>query len=87
MAKDLKALLMEVDKMFPFSKRKLSTYNYSLGKFPSGWNFKVVNNRYTWSDKQLQHEFGLYAQPEFAVQAFLDYVKKNKINVRRLCHA
>jgi hypothetical protein len=84
-AKDLRALLMEVDKMFPSSKPKLSSYNYSLGKFPYGWQFTVVNNWYAWADKGLQHEFGVYSQPELAVLAFLDYVKTNKINVRYLC--
>jgi len=83
---DLKSLLLEVDKLFPASAHGLTSYNYTLGKFPSGWCFRVVNDWYKWSDKQLKHEFGIYREPEYAVQAFLDYVSANKINVMALSH-
>jgi len=84
--KDLKTLLLEADKMFPSSKKpKLATYNYSLGKFPYGWVFTVVNNWYRWMDKGYKTNFGAYQEPEYAVAAFLSYVKEHKINVRKLC--
>lgn len=86
MGNDLKSLLIEVDKLFPTCKKpKLSSYNYYLGRFPYGWSFTVVNSWYKWSDAKLQHEFGAYKEPEYAVGAFLSYVKLNKINVKKLC--
>lgn len=87
MASDLKSLLAQVDKLFPPSKSgTLDTYNYSLGKFPRGWQFVLTNDWYKWADKRYEHQFGLYREPEYAVKAFLDYVKEKKINVKALCH-
>lgn len=82
---DLKQLLIEVDKLFPKRKKPyLTCYNYTLGKFPYGWVFSVVNSWQNWSNNNLQHKFGAYEQPEYAVHAFLNYVKENKINVKKL---
>lgn len=83
--KDLKALLIEVDKMFQKSKPKLCSFNYSLNKYPYGWKFSVIKNWHKWLDVGAEVDFGVYEQPEFAVLAFLNYVKKHKINVRELC--
>jgi hypothetical protein len=87
MKKDLKSLLNEVDKLFPSSSSnsKNKPYNYSLGKFPNGWQFNVINDWNKWFDNGFLSYFGRYSQPEKAVQAFLDYVKKHKINVKKLC--
>ena len=83
--KTLKELLKEADKLFPKSKKpKLCSYNYILGKFPYGWVFNVTTNWYNWGRNNLKHQFGAYNEPEYAVQAFLDYVKKHKINVMKL---
>jgi len=87
-AKTLRALLQEVDALFPAAvDGALDTYNYSLGKFPRGWQFVLTNDWYKWSDKGYESHFGLYREPEHAVQAFLSYVKSKKINVKSLCHA
>ena len=86
-SRTLKALLQDVDALFPPAvDGALDTYNYSLGKFPRGWQFVLTNNWYAWSDKGYEHQFGLYQEPEHAAQAFLNYVKAKKINVRALCH-
>jgi len=86
MSKHLNNLLKEVDKLFPsFSEPKLCTYNYTLGKFPYGWVFTVTNNWYAWSERDLEHNFGAYKEPEYAIQAFLDYVAAHKIDVMELC--
>lgn len=87
--KDLKILLLEADKMFPTSKPRevpiLAPYNYHLGKFPYGWVFTVVNDWHKWIDKGYTTSFGAYNEPEYAVSAFLAYVKKHKIKVLKLC--
>jgi hypothetical protein len=84
---DLKTLLAKVDALFPKPKKDgLGTYNYSLGKFPRGWQFVLTNNWYAWSYNGYKHRFGLYREPEYAVEAFLAYVKQHKINVKKLCH-
>lgn len=85
----LSMLLSEVDKLFKHksTKHRLSTYDYTLGRFPSGWQFSVVNSWYRWNDASHQHQFGVYEKPEQAVAAFLDYVHRNKINVAKLMEA
>jgi hypothetical protein len=83
--KTLSALLREVDSLFSKPQTGVNfTYNYSLGRFPIGWQFTVTNNWYRWSDKGLEHQFGVHTTPEGAVQAFLDYVKTNNIDVAEL---
>lgn len=83
----LSDLLKIVDSLFPcYRARKAFSYNYHLAKFPVefGWRFNVTSNWYRWMDKKFETQFGGYAKPEYAVAAFLDYVKKHKINVKAL---
>ncbi len=84
--KSLSDLLKEVDALFPHASRKprLSSYDYTLGRFPYGWSFSVTNSWYKWSDARLKHEFGAWSTPEGAIQEFLDYVKANHVNVESL---
>jgi len=84
--KSLSELLKEVDALFPHASRKprLSSYDYTLGRFPYGWSFSVTNSWYKWSDARLKHEFGAWSTPEAAVNEFLQYVKDNHINVESL---
>ncbi len=85
--KTLEQLLEEVSRLFrdkDWKKARLTCYDFSLNKMPYGWNFQVVNSWYKWSAKKLEFEFGCYEKPEYAVQAFLNYVRVNKINVRKL---
>ena len=84
---NLSELLQIVDHLFPtYKKRRAYTYNYELAKFPveRGWYFNVINSWHKWQRKKLETQFGGYLKPEYAVAAFLDYVRDNKINVRRL---
>ena len=92
----LKALLEEVDGMFPsfgdvgstivFHGGEREIQNYCLRKMPSGWEFTVENDWAMWEDLGLRYEFGVFDTPESAVKAFLDYVKENKVDVRGLCY-
>ena len=82
---DLSDLLKRVDALFAGVPRRINeTYNYSLGRFPSGWCFSVTNSWQKWMDRGLKHDFRLSATPEGAVEAFLSYVAENKINVAEL---
>jgi len=83
---DLKTLLTKVDRLFQHKSReaKLSSYDYTLGRFPYGWTFSVTNSWYKWSDAKLKHEFGAWNEPEYAIKDFLDYVETNNINVKKL---
>jgi hypothetical protein len=83
---ELSELLTRVDALFPHKKIRKGpdSYDYTLGKFPRGWSFDVVNSWHKWSDKRLQHQFGIWNTPEGAILEFLDYVKENNINVKSL---
>jgi hypothetical protein len=83
----LSELLQEVDKLFLHKKTRKNLpdmYDYTLGKFPRGWSFNITNSWNKWMRAGLQDTFGLYDKPEYAVTAFLYYVKENKINVKKL---
>jgi len=84
--KNLSDLLQEVDALFGHTSRepKLSPYDYTLGRYPYGWNFSIRNSRYKWNDANLKHDFGVWQIPENAVREFLDYVKENNIDVESL---
>lgn len=78
-------LLAMVDALFPTTdKAKTTCYNYSIGRFPHGWTFKVVNSWYKWSDKKYKHEFGSYKIPAHCLAAFLEYVVQYKIDPSKL---
>lgn len=82
---DLSQLLNKVDALFShIPTRRNETYNYSLGRFASGWNFHVTNDWRKWMHRGLQYEFGLHGTPEAAVQAFLNYVEDNGLNIEEL---
>lgn len=84
--KNLSELLKEVDSLFVHKSRavRLSSYDYTLGRFPYGWSFSVTNSWYKWSDAGLKHEFGAWSTPEAAINEFLQYVKDNHIKVESL---
>jgi hypothetical protein len=84
-ATPLGQLLKQADDLFAHVPKRLNeTYNYSLGRFPSGWSFTVTNSWHKWMDRGLAHEFRLFETPEGAVEAFLTYVAANKIKVADL---
>ena len=83
--KTLSEMLEEVEEQFygrpagpPF------TYLFHLGKFPEGWEFRVVDDWNRWRSAGLTYEFGRFAHPEEAVEAFLDYVRTKGIDVAGL---
>lgn len=81
----LDELLKQAEAMFPNTeKASVGCYNFTLGRFPDGWSFDVVNSWHKWMDKGLRTSFGLYSKPEYAVAAFLKYVREKNINVMRL---
>jgi len=84
--KSLSKLLEEADALFVHKSRevRLSSYDYTLGRFPYGWSFSVINSWNKWSDANLKHEFGVWSTPEDAVYDFLQYVKDNHVNVELL---
>lgn len=82
--KTLEELIAECDKLWDYDINVAFTFNYSLGKFPAGWQFSVNNNWCNWSAKKLTHTFGIYNKPEHAISAFLEYVKREGIDVKKL---
>jgi hypothetical protein len=81
----LSELLATVDAMFPKTKSVIDQFSFSLNRYQRGmWGFTVTDNWYKWSDAKYEHQFALYGTPEDAIQAFLDYVRKNKIDVKKL---
>ena len=64
--------------------KKLTSHSFVLYNHQGYWGLKVINDWYKWADKDYETDFGLYKKPEHAVLAFLCYVKKNKINVKKL---
>lgn len=82
----LHELLNEADSLFPTRKRvKIDQLSYSLQRYQRGlWSFCVTDNWIKWSNAGYKYNFGLYETPEPAVLEFLNYVKANKINVKKL---
>lgn len=76
----LAELLAKVNEHFDHSKPS-GVYQYTLGKFPHGWNFRVVNDWQRWHSAGRETEFGPFATPEEALSAFLTYVRENRICV------
>lgn len=88
MSSKLLELLSKANALFSrkYPNAKADSYNFTLGKMPRGWRFSVINSWQTWHEKHLETDFGLYAEPEHAVEAFLSYVKENNIDVVSLMH-
>lgn len=59
-------------------------YQFTLGQFPHGWTFRVVNSWQLWHAAGRQTEWGPFPTPEEALSAFLSYVKENRISVAGL---
>ena len=79
--------MKEVEEQFYAGKRldePNPIYLFSLGKFPGGWVFRVVDDWNRWRSAGLTYEFGRFAHPEEAVEAFLDYVRTKGIDVAGL---
>lgn len=84
--KTLEQLLRECDQLWSYDEPIAYTFNYTLGRFPGGWQFSVTNDWYKWNDAGLKHTFGVYTTASGAIRAFLNYVRENKIDVRALAH-
>lgn len=88
-SKPLGNLLKEVDRLFQKSadsKPNSATYFlYSLNLTNQGhWVFQVIDSWTRWFHKGYQTQFVSNESPQEAVQLFLNYVHKTKINVRKL---
>jgi hypothetical protein len=81
--RSLDELLKQADALWP-DPTPTGSYNYGLGRFPQGWGLYVCNSWEKWMRAGLRHDFRIYSTPEAAVQAFLDYVKENKVDVAAL---
>lgn len=78
-------LLAMVDSLFPTTDNAETTcFNYSIGRFPYGWTFKVTNSWQKWSERGYEYQFGAYKIPAHCLAAFLDYVVKNNIDPEKL---
>jgi hypothetical protein len=81
----LSTLLEIVDSMFPKKKQKIDTYSFTLARVGRGlWKFDLIDSWHKWMDKNYETHFGLYNQPEYAVAAFIEYVDRNNISIKRL---
>lgn len=81
----LSDLLDIANKLFP-KKKKTYPYSFELAKFPVeyGWYFNVISSWHNWTRIGLLDRFGGYVQPEFAVRAFIDYVRDHNVDVKGL---
>ena len=80
--KSLSKLLKECDKLWEYDIPVAFVFNYTLAKFPAGWQFNVTNGWQNWTKAGFKDSFGMYSEPEYAVIAFLEYVKENNIDVK-----
>ncbi len=81
----LNELLSIVDSLWPTKdKATLSCYSYTIGRFPFGWCFSVVESWQKWMDRGFRHQFGAYKRPEYALAAFIQYCLENNIQPHKL---
>ena len=81
----LEELILLAESLFPhFRKPRLTCYNFTIGYFPYGYVFNVVNSWQNWNKKNYITKFGAYKDIRDCVIEFLKYVKTNKINIRDL---
>ena len=77
--------LLEIDKLFNKKKQKLDQHAFSLVRWKNGlWSISVTDDWHKWIEQGLYEENYLYKTPEDACIAFLSFVKKNKINIKKL---
>jgi len=79
---NLKEALAQAEKLFSGARQK-NVFRFSLSLRNSRWKFEIVDSWQLWMDANLSHEF-VAETPEAAVNDFLKYVAKHKINVLNL---
>lgn len=82
-APTLAELLAKADGLFNHDKPS-GCYQFTIGRFPHGWTFSVVNSWHRWSGAGRTHQFGPCPTPEEAIIAFLSSVKDNGMWVEQL---
>jgi len=83
---NLSELLRQASKLFKTYPKGNTTHTFELVNHNGGWSFQVINSWHKWWAKNLEFDFGWFQNPENAVKAFLLYVDKHKINVKKLQH-
>jgi len=81
--KELKELLQEIDDLFPKKKNQVLS-NYIIKRYPDGWMFSVITNWLNWHRRGLKYRFGLYKDLERGLKEFLRYVKRHRVDVKKL---
>ncbi len=83
---DLQELMEEIRKRFRIKlNQKYDIHCFYLVYWQRGmWNINVIDDWHKWSDAGIEKPRDLYYTPEAACKGFLNYVEKNKINLRKL---
>lgn len=87
LSRSLAELMSEIRGLFEAHETRYSTHMFSLVCWQSGnWSICVTDDWHKWSKKGLLDELQKYhyATPEDACEAFLKYVKDNKIKIKKL---
>lgn len=79
---NLKEALAQAEKLFAGAQQS-GVFRFSLSLRNNRWKFEIVDSWALWMDAGLSHEFWADTA-ETAVNDFLKYVEKHKINVLEL---
>ena len=84
--KNLVELVNTIDKLFKNKKKeKYSIIQWSLIKWQNGyWSVRVTDDWHKWINAGIKENGFLYSTPEMACEKFIEFVKKNKINIKKL---
>ena len=78
-------MILLAENLFPkWRKPRLTSYNFTIGYMPYGYSFRVVNSWHKWLDKGYAFQFGTHKVIDDCIREFLNYVRDNKINVKKL---
>jgi len=87
MSKSLSELLEEIRIKFNIKTniKTIDVIAFSLRYWQRGyWNIEVTDDWHKWLDKKIELPREMYKTPELACESFLDFIKKNKINIKKL---
>ena len=82
---ELLELLESKFKVKKLKPKELQTYMFSLVCWENGyWNIEITDDWHKWIDKSLSLPPYLYVTPRYAVIKALEYIKKHRINIKKL---